>query len=113
MVQRVVCSGEALDREATGTDLLVAMFDERESPSITGPFSREYRDARDTDSRSTMARLRPRRHWPMWYHNAEIGHLMRHVATPKRRGSFLKTMQTGSGGLSTRSGLWRTRRFLR
>lgn len=26
----------------------------------------------------------------MWYHNAEIGHLMRHVATLKRRRLFFK-----------------------
>jgi ATP-dependent Clp protease ATP-binding subunit ClpA len=34
VVQRAVRSAEALDREATGADLLVAMFNERESPAV-------------------------------------------------------------------------------
>ena len=34
VVQRAVRSAEALDREATGADLLVAMFDEHESPAV-------------------------------------------------------------------------------
>ena len=34
VVQHAVRSAEALDREATGADLLVAMFDERESPAV-------------------------------------------------------------------------------
>lgn len=34
VVQRAVRTAEALEREATGTDLLVAMFDERESPAV-------------------------------------------------------------------------------
>jgi sulfite reductase alpha subunit-like flavoprotein len=34
VVQRAVRSAEGLDREATGTDLLVAMFNERESPAV-------------------------------------------------------------------------------
>jgi hypothetical protein len=34
VVQRAVRNAETLDREATGADLLVAMFDERESPAV-------------------------------------------------------------------------------
>jgi ATP-dependent Clp protease ATP-binding subunit ClpA len=34
VVQRGVRSAEGLDREATGADLLVAMFDEHESPAV-------------------------------------------------------------------------------
>lgn len=33
-VQRAVRSAEGLDREATGADLLVAMFSEHESPAV-------------------------------------------------------------------------------